>query len=142
MAADSMAAAVMAAAVVVNKSLPGERFAHVEKATGRTALVQQRQSNTCFTALRQFHGRGVGSHISLHPARMSGVDFDLRVLQFVRQMNSERVQGRLRRIVRQRLEAIDRTAGVGMQALGTEDARHIHNPPGVALFEQGQQRLR
>ena len=93
------------------------------------------------SALANFHRRVWAAHLSLYPAGMRGVHFDFAVAQFVGEMDRERVQRSLRRVVSESLERVNRRLRIGMKRERTKDAGNIHNSTGRRFAYERQQFL-
>src|SRR5437879_4340083 len=61
--------------------------------------------------------RTLPTHLRLYPSRVRRVHLDLRVLQLMRQMDRERIQRRLRSVIRKRLRVVDKRFRRSMQRI-------------------------
>ena len=101
---------------------PGQRLAEVEVAAGRSVVGQGRQLHARLAAFRDSIGAAEPPMSVLHPAGVGRVHLDLRPAQLLGQVDGERVEGRLRRVVGKRLLVVD-AATTGRSAASASRGR-------------------
>src|SRR5438552_16138736 len=65
-------------------ALPRKLLAEMEETAIRAIIRQRGQLDTRLSTFAELHWRVWAAHLSLHPARMRGVDLDFGFAQFVR----------------------------------------------------------
>src|SRR5438552_623819 len=79
----------------------------MEVSAGWSIVRQGCERGAGLASLAQFHGGALSTHIRLDPPGMRRVDFDLCIPQFIGEMNRERIESGLGRVVRERFRVVD-----------------------------------
>src|SRR5262245_24060418 len=112
-----------------NEELPGKRPVFVEDAAGGPVGCECRQLNRCRRALLHGPRAAVMIHVGRRVARIGGIHFDPGVFQVGRELDGDRIDSGLRRVVSQEFFVGVRPSRIALLGQRAEPARQIDDPP-------------